>query len=131
MAANVREFELAIDRFESEELPEASRRHQQDIAIEALESVVKLTPVDTGNARGGWEVSLGSPSASTSGSRDPIGAATVASGAARIRQAPAYSLIWIHNGVAYIGKLEDGRSQQAPRGMVARTLADLRSKYGL
>lgn len=54
---------------------------QKQITLHALNGCVENTPVDRGDARGGWQASIGQPSDSL-GARDPDGTATKAAGAA-------------------------------------------------
>lgn len=125
MTTNVERFELEISRFEREEIPRRHSELVQKIALEALEGVVSRTPVDTGFARNNWDTTLHNPPAETTDSASPI-----AQGEAVIRSAPPFTDIWISNGARYIRRLEDGHSGQAPEGMVAVTVAQLRSRYG-
>ena len=125
MTTNVERFELEIREFEDQEIP---RRHSElvtRIALEALEGVVSRTPVDTGFARNNWNVTLHDPPAGTTEALSPI-----AHGRAVIQSAPPFTDIWISNGARYIRRLEDGHSGQAPEGMVAVTVASIRSRYG-
>lgn len=75
------------------------------------------TPVDTGRARGNWIASIGSPQRGIK-NPDKSGRATIA-----LAQtvAKGYRVggngIFSTNNVAYILKLENGSSKQAPNGM--------------
>lgn len=62
--------------------------------VELFNRIVDRTPVDTGNARGGW------------------------------RQGGTLEAYTIFNAVHYIRKLEHGASQQAPLGMVGISVAE-------
>jgi len=42
---------------------------------------------------------------------------------------PAYQVVWISNNVDYIEELEHGHSWQAPHGMLAVTVAELRELF--
>jgi hypothetical protein len=92
-----------------------------------LGSLVDRTPVDTGRAKGGWQVGGGErpPDSLTKEHVDPDGAATKATGQAIIAAIPAFMPVFISNYVEYITALEDGHSQQAPNGMMAATLNQL------
>lgn len=99
---------------------------QQKLAIDVLTGVVEGTPVLTGHARFGWQVSLDQPIEDTIDGVDKDGGPTISRGAAVISQARPFSVIYISNNVPYILELEEGSSQnQAPQGMVAITLQRL------
>jgi len=88
--------------------------------IEVTGLVASRTPVDTGFARNSWYATLDGNDAGTPGQNDPTASALDA--------ANSYDLggvAYIVNGAAYIGRLEEGHSQQAPGGMVARTLPEV------
>jgi len=91
----------------------------------ALAAVVTATPVDTGRARGGWQVGLGlAPSGRTS--EDRAGASTIAKGTSTISRRGTEQTVFISNNVEYIGFLNDGSSAQAPAdyvGIAARRAA--------
>jgi len=96
------------------------------VAAKTLEKVVKTTPVDTGAARGNWEVNIsaGPPDLHpTREKTDRDGGGTVAAGQATMssRRNPGQS-IWISNGLEYITELDAGSSGQAPAGMTALAL---------
>lgn len=68
----------------------------------------ELTPIDTGFARNSWFVTMNENDEGTPGSNPPGG------------EALQYSLekvAHINNGAAYIRRLDNGHSQQAPNGM--------------
>lgn len=81
------------------------------------------TPVDTGRARGGWQIGseLGS---GESGVLDKSGGATIGKAAQNVASLTCKARVigYIYNNVEYIKALEDGHSQQAPVGMVKTTL---------
>lgn len=92
--------------------------------IELFSGVVKMTPIDTGRARGNWQCTIGSPATSEIDRIDPKGSgvnkeinSTVKTGA----------IVYLSNNVPYIRKLEyyppgKGGSIQAPQGMVRISL---------
>lgn len=125
MADDLRDFERALARFAEAEVPAALGRATRELALAALEGVVLRTPVETGLARANWRVGLDRPAAGTIDGADPDGRATIARGAAAIARARPFQAIWIANNLSYVEQLENGRSDQAPRGMVAVTVASL------
>ena len=113
-------------------------------AFALYSSIVKKTPVDTGRARGNWNISVGSADTSTD---DPSSYPTsyrkrqkknAKSGkktsrpAAKLKYKDPASIstpdgdesIFISNNLPYIESLEYGSSKQAPNGMVGVTLAN-------
>jgi len=112
---NVREFTLGLDAF-VEEVDEARRGKTKAVTLRALSGVVLGTRVDTGRARGNWQVQEGSPPEG----HDPLayhpsgegiaGGHVVVSddvGEQVILGASGDDIIWLHNGVPYILILED------------------------
>lgn len=83
-----------------------------------LATVIPATPVDTGRARGNWQVGLGNSVRQEINRLDKTGAATVAQGNAHIASRPPGMTIYISNNVPYIGRLNEGYSAQAPAGFV-------------
>lgn len=110
-------------------------------------TVIDNTPVDTGEARSNWLLSLGQPMRGTIAPYQPypkgskgggsgIGESANAAGAkARANQVinarqPGQTL-FIQNNVPYIGELNDGHSRQAPRLFVdVAVLTGIRSLNG-
>jgi hypothetical protein len=102
----------------------------------AYSSVVRRTPVDTGRARGNWNVSLNQPD-NTTGNKERIRSMNFKS----LPEAQGDESYFITNNLPYITKLEDGGypnppkkptgktvngySRQAPNGMVAVTIAEV------
>jgi len=97
------------------------------VALEALSRIVLRTPVDTGRARGNWQVGVGEPDRSYAWDQyDPVGTETIAKGRPLLEAAPDGEILFVTNSVPYILPLEHGHSQQAPAGMVGVTIAELR-----
>ena len=101
----------------------------QKIALQVLRGVVLKTPVDTGRARGNWQVTIGEPAEGEVANLDPSGGSTISEGTARILGAINFVVIWVVNNLPYIERLEDGYSTQAPEGMVVVTLAEIETQF--
>ena len=104
---NVRQFEMGLRRFQDR----AERRRRgitKAVAIRALEGLVLGTRVDTGRARGNWQTGESRP---PEGHDDRIadrgGTSTISIGGRQILAMEGDDVIWLHNGVPYIGILED------------------------
>ena len=88
-------------------------------AFTVFSEVIQKTPVDTGRARGNWNISSGTPNYSTSANTfAPVPYVDV-------REFPP---VFISNGLDYIADLESGKSSQAPNGISAVALAAVRNK---
>lgn len=121
---NRREFSTALTKA-GQEAGEIALQFQKRLALEGLRRVVQRTPVDTGRARGGWQVAAIANDAA-GGDPDPSGSSTVSAGLSIIDAITIpFGTIVIFNNVEYIVFLEEGSSQQAPQGMVALTIAEL------
>lgn len=104
-------------------LKEAQQKMKQDMEIlfrgtmiAVCNKVIDDTPIDTTNARGNWQGSLGQPTSNVISPTSAVGRiedpeATL--GAWTFGQAAYFS-----NSVPYIELLEYGWSDQAPNGMV-------------
>ena len=104
----VRDFNKALSDWALTATDDAVREVQKYFAFEVLRRVVRRTPVDTGRARGGWQVTLHNPAENAGTKTDPSGADAVSSGQAVIGLAQPFQVIWISNNVEYIRILEEG-----------------------
>lgn len=91
------------------------------ISFKLLGSVIKKTPVDTAHAKNNWSLSEGKIDRSISKKRDPSINANV------LKNITGKKDIYLTNSVNYILELENGGSKQAPRGMVATTINELKN----
>ena len=106
---------------------------RKDYAFALYSSIVKKTPVDTGRARGNWQVTVGAPA-----SDEVETTRKTPKGREIIPEPNGDESIFITNNLPYITKLEyggyttkgetektiNGYSKQAPEGMVGVTLAN-------
>ena len=105
------------------------------LALQVFAKIVKRTPVDTGQARGGWNVSVFTPTLTPSPANKN---ASVTS----LPKNPTLAPFWLSNPLPYIEVLEfggygklnptdktagTGFSTMAPRGMIRVTF----SEFGL
>ena len=128
MTSSLRDFEAALRRLAEREIPAAVAEASRGLARDVLEGVVLRTPVRSGRARANWRVGLARPPEGVLVAADSDGRTAIARGAAVIARARPFGTIWIANNLPYIGVLEHGSSKQAPRGMVAATLASLAAR---
>lgn len=128
---DARQFALEID-LEFEYALDELRLIIQTIALEALSRIVQRTPVDTGQARANWQVQIGGSGFDVTTQTDAGGNVSISRGSeviASYQHREDFPVITIYNNLPYIGRLEDGYSGQAPNGMVALTVTEL--KVGL
>lgn len=130
MANTILRFDLALQRFAGKTVPERLAQIQQAVALEALRSVVLMTPVDMGRARANWQVAHDAPATGEVDATDKSGGATIAKGAEEAAAIRPFEQTYITNSLPYIKALEDGSSQQAPAGMVGVTVQRLKSQFG-
>ncbi len=88
--------------------------------INVLKGVVLSTPIDTGRARGNWQVSVSKPINSSTDTNDKAGSSTISKGAATTlaHKQVKYPIFWVVNNLPYIEELNRGTSTQAPAKFV-------------
>lgn len=128
--SNLSRFSADLDRAFEEKVQGKVIAVQKKVALEALRRVIFKTPVDTGRARGNWQVSLGVRDDGVLEVTDPSGQPTIDKGTRPITDLNRFDIIYIQNNLPYIQRLEDGYSQQAPAGMVAVTVAEIEAFMG-
>jgi hypothetical protein len=131
---SVEEFNRELTQWATVHVPQRIRDVTVKLCLEALSRLVMKTPVDTGRARGGWQVAIAGKGelvsvlqgmAAERAALDPDGSVTISRGAAIINAMPDFAIIDIENNVHYILQLEDGHSGQAPSGMLSVTVEEL------
>jgi len=130
MSREIEQFNKEIDEF-AKSIQDEAMTMLRKIVLEALRRLVMKTPVDTGRARGGWQVTIGSPAEGQTGKQDKEGRETIAKGLPALKDFDPYQIVWISNNVDYIEFLEHGSSEQAPAGMLAITVEELRTMFRL
>jgi len=129
MSDNFQRFSAAIGEFTDQDIPQKVQQATQKIGLQALRGVVLKTPVDTGRARGNWNVTFGNPSTRVSENRDKPGDNTINKGSGKISRVEPFGRIYISNNLPYILPLENGWSTQAPTGMVSTTVTEIESQF--
>ncbi len=115
----------------ADELPEAANRLAIKTAIEIVEDLAYVTPVDESTALSNWQVTIGRRAMASIRAFKPgkKGSTQAASARATINAAidalkakkPGQT-IYLGNVLPYIRKLNDGSSTQTPAGFVARAV---------
>lgn len=171
---NEREFLLSLSALPGDLQADVDKAHRL-IGIAALQKVVLKTPVDLGEARGGWQAAIGQPSDAATANPDPTGASAIANGLTVYAGVRGYVRSFITNGVPHAVVLDlggylppnpsndpealarrasgrtpaqrargqqigghpgttfvsGGYSLQAPQGMVAVSVEELRQEFNL
>ncbi len=114
------------------------------IAVEVFSGVVEKSPVDTGRFRGNWQTGVATRPEGTSvvagrtprkptepfRTPEPVSAGELRAALAPLSQMNTPQTAYIVNNLPYADALENGHSQQqAPQGMVAVTVAGIKSRY--
>lgn len=103
------------------------------VQFAALQALQVATPVATGWARSGWQVSVGSPKGSNAArpareqtvrnrARARLAAHTARSSEIARTYQPKKGRIYLLNRVPYIGRLNQGHSAQAPARFVEKAI---------
>lgn len=92
--------------------------------IDLMSRVVNETPVDTGRAKGNWQVGVNQEPQGTVETTDKQGNATVSKGTSEALRGSLGDVWYITNNLPYIGVLEAGSSAQAPKGFVRNAAKD-------
>lgn len=121
---NLDEFLANLEREVRVATEQDSVTLQRVIATEALTRVVLRTRVDTGRARGNWQLSVGGSPAGETGVLDPNGQSTIQAGLAALAELRPFSDVVVGNNVEYIIYLE------ALDMMVSMTAAELEAAFG-
>lgn len=108
------------------EVSKAAEDHVKHIVMDAVQSLVNLSPVDTGVYRASHMVSVGSGDYDIRGPEtNPIQDAAIQ--AVKIKLG---NLVYIQNNQPYAERLENGWSDQAPQGIYGLTYNFISQKYG-
>ncbi len=91
------------------------------VTLQLWNGITLKTPVDTGRARGNWNLTEGSADTSVNEGATSVQAYSEPTGK---------KSVYITNSLPYIQALEKGSSKQAPKGMVELTMNDVGSNLG-
>ena len=126
--SNVAKFNIELEKAATKIRGDFKKFHKQ-VCLEVLKRIVLRTPVDTGRARGNWQVEIGRAASgvlSVEGSQGVVASFAMGQGISKLADIPAFSIVHITNNLEYIYYLEyDKRSEQHPEGMVEVTLTEL------
>lgn len=133
MSTNVQKFNTALD-VASKKIHGDMNKFYRQVCLEVLKRIVLRTPVDTGRARGNWQLEIGRPASSSllvEGSEGAMADLAISKGMSKLSQIQPFSLVHITNNLAYIYYLEyDKRSPQHPEGFLEITLTEMTTFLG-
>lgn len=95
----------------------------QIVATEVGQSVINLTPVDTGRALSNWNAGINSPDDVYRETEDPLDSKTSARLEGEFKSLKFGDTAYVTNATPHVPFLEYGSSKQAPNGMIRITLA--------
>ncbi len=116
------------------------------LALDIMTRVVERTPVKSGRARSGWDLTIGQPSdflppeppeqPGAKADKDKKYTSVFNGGAVSVAPPAANRIdgtqqVFIMNNLPYIERLENGHSAQAPAGMVRISVAECESEIEL
>ena len=94
----------------------------RSVTLGIYKDVIIGTPVDTGRARGNWQLAIGSaPTGEVSRLEKGKGSSQLRQAESRTKRPLAGKSVFIANNLAYIGELEEGASTQS-KGFVQNAL---------
>ena len=95
---------------------------RRGVVMKLFSAVILDTPVDTGRARGNWQVSAEQPITTPTDREDQSGRAPIAEVEQAAKASTGDVPLFLSNNLPYIQKLEEGHSDKAPEGMVRRNV---------
>jgi len=114
-------FSKLISDF-AKEVPHLAVQITNKASLDLFTKVVMDTPVDTGRARGNWQLSIGQE-ATGEMPEDKDGSATISKATGTVTKDRTTAAIFIQNNLPYIKKLEYGHwSKKAPNGMLRKNI---------
>lgn len=125
------ERELSVEDYLEDEL----NRETRAVGLNVLIQVVPPTPVDTGRAKGNWQVEIDSRNFAETDTLDKSkgGGPTIARGSEVVGtgRLKKYFKIFIFNNLPYIGRLNAGSSEQTPAMWVESGIARVLGRRNL
>lgn len=133
MKQSLDRFTKQVDQFTKNRVPREVVTIHKKITIDALSAIVLKMPVRTGHARRNWNVAIGAPDDTVrptpeNAAPEPA-SVTIQRGTAQAAGIRPFETMHISNNVHYMIWLENGSSKQAPQGVVAITVEELRQMF--
>lgn len=115
----------------ADEVEKQAIEHAQNIALEMHRKINELSPIDTSRFVSNWFISVGHPEEYFDENRMlGRGGAFVEGGRDEVLQMKTLQDIWLQNLTPYGGDLEQGKSAQAPNGVVRVIFPAVARKWG-
>ncbi len=108
----------------------------REASLRVLRGVVLKSPVDTGRFRANWQVSEGTVIKSevtnynageNESTKGAVTTQALRSGTQKVKDLKPFSTVYVINNLPYASRLENGWSDQAPKGMVSLTLLEVKT----
>lgn len=115
-------FTAQFQQFADETMEKADSIFR-DVVMQVGESIIRLTPVDKGDLRGAWRLSIDGYDTSVPETPDKDGGDTIARMLAEVDSLTFGQAAYIQNNLQHAIPNEYGHSTQAPNGMVRITAA--------
>ena len=97
-------------------------RYFRTITLGIYKDVIVGTPVDTGRARGNWQLAIGSAPVNEAQRKEKgEGGSQIRQASSKMNRPLAGRSVFIANNISYIGELEEGSSKQS-KGFVQNAL---------
>lgn len=130
LGTNLRQFNKELNKA-ADFIQGDMAKWYRKVIFEVFKRIVLRTPVDTGRARGNWQLEAGRSASGTveiEGNEGEMADHAMRNAETILATIPAFSLVHITNNVEYVYYLEyDKRSSQHPEGMVEITLTEMAS----
>ncbi len=127
---DARGFNRQLQKFMDVDVKGHTLTKYKSIVRDLGTSIVRDTPVDTGEARGNWRFTTSKVSAAyTASARDPSGSRAIGRLTALLASLTLSRPVYMANNAPYIERLENGWSKQAPSGMLAKNVHRVQMKY--
>lgn len=134
MPTNLQKFNTSLESA-SKKIKGDLEKFYKQVCLEVLKRIVLRTPVDSGRARGNWQLEIGRSAVGVLdvvGSAGEMGDDAIGRGVTKLSDIPPFSLVHITNNLSYIYYLEyDKRSKQFPEGFLEITLTEMASWLGV
>ncbi len=129
---SIESFNAAFEEFKKRIVPTSVVVATKKLALELLKKIVLKTPVDTGRARGNWQLTVNTPATDIvpgpySEDNTEVSSDVINTALSNLKGLEPFQDVWVTNNVAYIVYLEAGTSDQAPSGMIAISIDEVRN----
>jgi len=118
------QFNLSLDKWR-EKYEDSFLDFVKKLSLEILRRVMSKTPVDTGRAQSNWRATVNEAPVADGGHMSTNPGAAFSKASEVIVRADRIETVFIFNSVPYILELENGKSRQAPRGMLSLSLQEV------